>query len=109
MPAAFLARPARRRTAPSPARIVSQLVVAALAALLLVALAFTFVLRQYALDESVRDARNVTLAEGRTAIAPLLADDLLTGSPATLARLDAAVRATVLDDRLVRVKIWDET
>ena len=91
----------------SPARTVASLIAAGLAALALVTVAVVLILRQYSRDEAIRDARVVTLAEARTAIAPLLTDGLLGGESAALDRLDHVVRTAVLDGRVVRVKLWD--
>lgn len=62
--------------------------------------------RRAATDTAVRDATRDAQIAARTAIQPVLTDGVLTGNPAALAQLDQVVRGRLLDDRLVRVKIW---
>src|SRR5437764_7568493 len=65
-----------------------------------------FVARRTARSEAVRDAREVNVADQR-AVHSLVTDDVMTGDPAALQALDAAVADRVLSSRVVRVKIWD--
>lgn len=56
--------------------------------------------------EAITDARTTTLVKAQTAVEPVVVDALVTGDPAAMARVDAVVRAQVLEPSLVRVKIW---
>jgi two-component system NarL family sensor kinase len=83
----------------------AQFAVSGLAAAVVVGVVGTLVIRHQAVKESLRDARNV----GRllaTGLRPVLTDGVVTGDPAALVRLDAAVRAQVLHEPVVRVKLW---
>lgn len=81
-------------------------VAADLAAVLLISLAVVWVVGRNATSAAVRDARDLTVAEGRAAVWPLLTDGVVRGDARDLAQLDDTVRARVLSDRIVRVKIW---
>ena len=100
-------------TAPVPSRprrtvtrAVATFAVAGLIALAGVAVASSIISRRTGTDAAVRDARRDTSILARTAIAPLLTDALLSMRPAAVAAMNAEVRSRVLDDSLVRVKIW---
>ena len=100
-------------TAPVPsrprrtvARAVATFAVAGLIALAGVAVASSILSRRTGTDAAIRDARRDTSILARTAIAPLLTDALLSMRPAAVASMNAEVRSRVLDDSLVRVKIW---
>jgi signal transduction histidine kinase len=56
--------------------------------------------------EAVRDARRMTQTITHGVIWPNLEDGIITGEPAAVDRLDAIVRKAVLDDPVVRVKLW---
>lgn len=91
---------------PSVSRAVLQFVVAGVVALALVAVGTTWLSRRAARAEALRDARALTNVMGTKVIQPNLADGVLTGDPAALARLDRVVRERVLLPPLVRVKVW---
>src|SRR5438477_2287732 len=95
------------RAARSPRLAVTQFVAGGLAAVLVISVAVVLVLRTYARGQAVRNARDIAIAQGRAAIVPFLVDGLLTGDEKALAALDGKVRARVLSDRVVRVKVWD--
>jgi len=77
-----------------------------LAVMLVVGVAIGLVVRHGATASAVRDARDLTVAEGRAAVWPLLTDGIVSGDPAAIAILDSVVRSQVLSDRIVRVKVW---
>jgi signal transduction histidine kinase len=81
-------------------------VAADLAAVILITLGVAWLVSRSASAGAVRDARDLTVAEGRAAVWPLLTDGVVRGDPAALAALDEVVKTRVLSDRLVRVKIW---
>lgn len=85
---------------------VAAFVVADLAAVLVIAVVVSVLVGRNATAGAVRDARDLTVAEGKAAVWPLLTDGVVRGDPAALAALDRTVRARVLSDRIVRVKIW---
>jgi two-component system, NarL family, sensor kinase len=78
------------------------------AALLVVGVVTAYASRKIALDTAIGEARRTTLQKTALVVQPLLGDDILSGDPASLQRLDEVVRRQVLDESLVRVKIWDE-
>lgn len=57
--------------------------------------------------EAMSDVRSVTGVVARTVVQPNLSPELLAGDPDALAQLDAIVRDRVLDDKVLRVKLWD--
>jgi two-component system, NarL family, sensor kinase len=77
-----------------------------LLALVLVGIGAFFVLRSQGDAESVRDARRLTRVLATTAIEPALTDGLVRGDHAAVASLDRLVRARVIVDPVVRVKLW---
>jgi signal transduction histidine kinase len=79
---------------------------AGLASVLVIGLLVAWMVRRDATENTIREARDLTISEGRTAIAPVLQDGLLTGDPAAVAAIDDVVRNRLLSDRVVRVKIW---
>ena len=79
---------------------------AGLAAVVVIGLVTAWVVRRDATQNTIREARDLTISEGRTAIAPVLRDSLLDGDPAAVAAVDAVVRGRLLSDRVVRVKVW---
>ena len=95
------------RRPPSVARAVTVFAVAGLAAVALIALVGSAVLRRIGTHESISDAKQVTRLAGRGIVAPQVTSGVIAGDPAALARLDRVVRARVLGDGVVRVKLWD--
>ena len=98
--------PRERATAVTPRRLLTQLVVGVLAVLLVVGLGASLAARRLAEQEAVSDAvaRAGVLADA--VVGPALTAGLLEGRAADVRRLDALVRAQVLDDEVVRVKLW---
>lgn len=84
----------------------AQFALSGLVAVLLVAVAATFVLRRAGERESVRDARRLTELIGRSVVEPNLAGAVVRGDPPAFARFDLLVRKRVLGGPVVRVKLW---
>ncbi|MEZ5179758.1 MAG: histidine kinase [Acidimicrobiales bacterium] len=85
---------------------VLQFALAGLAALLIVGTAVSVASRRVGQREATADARSEALVKGQALVEPQLTDALLDGDQAAIAAIDAVVRSDVLDDTLVRVKIW---
>lgn len=82
-------------------------VVCASALALLALLAVTsYAGRRAAEAEALRDARALTELLAVAVVAPAVDDGVLRGDPAALRRLDDLVRAQVLVEPVVRVKVW---
>ncbi|ROP27237.1 sensor histidine kinase [Pseudokineococcus lusitanus] len=92
--------------APSTRRVLVPFL--ATATVVVAALAVVLVLGQHraAVAEAVRDARTLTEVQARDVVGGVLTDEALAGGAAGEA-LDARVRAHVLGDQVVRVKVWD--
>jgi two-component system, NarL family, sensor kinase len=56
--------------------------------------------------EAIRLSSESARLIGRGIVGPLVTTELLAGDPAALAKLDQVVRERVLDDEIVRVKVW---
>ncbi len=87
-------------------RVVAQVVAAALVVVALVAVAGLAVSRRLAEAEAVNDAAHRTDLLAVALVQPILTDALTTGGAAALATVDGVVRSRVLDDAIIRVKIW---
>ena len=87
-------------------RIFAQVIAAAAVVLVVVAVVGAFASRRVAERQSVNDAAQTTDLLAESVVQPAIEDGLLTGSPTSNARLDSAVRTSVLGPRIVRVKIW---
>ena len=83
-----------------------QFAVTGLVAMVAVAVAAGIVFRTAGADESVRDARAATRALADAAVEPNLTRALLAGDRGGIARFDRFVRARVLGEGVVRVKLW---
>ena len=102
--------PARARVAPggpSVARPVAAFVLSGLAALALVTVLGAFAVDRLATEEAVRDARGLAAIMATGIVEPAIPEGLVAGDAAAVDALDAVVRARVLDDSIVRVKVWD--
>jgi signal transduction histidine kinase len=82
-------------------------VLSGLAAFVAIGVAVVLVARREATDDAVRGARDLAVAEARSAVEPVLTDGVMSGDPAAQGALDDAVREQVLSDRIVRVKVWN--
>jgi signal transduction histidine kinase len=90
----------------SVGRLMARFAIAGVLALVLAAAFTAAVSRRIGTDQAVADAQRVSWVSARGIIEPAISDDVLTGDPAELARLDAVVREYVLRGSLVRVKLW---
>jgi two-component system NarL family sensor kinase len=102
--------PARARVAPggpSVARPVAAFILSGLAALALVTVLGAFAVDRLATEEAVRDARGLAGIMATGIVEPAIPEGLVAGDAAAVDDLDAVVRARVLDDSIVRVKVWD--
>ena len=87
-------------------RLLLQFAASGLIAVLLVALAAGYAFRRAGEHESIRDARRVTELIAANVIEPHLRNSIVSGDPAAIAELDRVVRPGVVDDPIVRVKLW---
>ena len=75
--------------------------------LVIVGLATAIASRRIGEREAITDARSSAVIRAQSLVEPAVADGLLTGKKAAIARLDRVVRREVLDSSLVRVKVWN--
>jgi signal transduction histidine kinase len=90
----------------SVATSVTQFVLAGLAAVVLISAGTIYVVRRNATTEAIGNARDIAGIDGRAVAEPVLADGVLSGDPAALARINAVVHERILSERVVRVKVW---
>ena len=90
----------------SVSRAVVRFLAASTIVLVVLAVVGVFVSRRAADREAVADARQHTSFAAIAVVQPNLEDGLLTGDRAAMARLDRVVRTRLLDDSVVRVKLW---
>lgn len=83
-----------------------QFALSGLLAFTVVAIVGVGLLRTTARTEALRDAKNETRLAGEGIVQPVMTDAALDGDPAALRKLDRVVRQRVLQDPVVRVKIW---
>lgn len=88
------------------AKQVGQFTLAGLAAAAIVAFATGIASRRVGEREAIIDARSTTLLKARGLVLPVLTDGLSVGDPAAIEAIDTVVARDVLDDSLIRVKIW---
>jgi signal transduction histidine kinase len=85
---------------------VGRFAVVGLLALALVGLGTSIAARRVGQREAISDARNTTVARAQGLGAPVLTDAVADGDPAAVAKVGDVVEHAVLDDSLVRVKLW---
>src|SRR3954470_18369533 len=85
---------------------VVQFALSGLLATVVIGLLAVAVLRRIGDAEAIRSAKQVTRLAGEGIVAPSLTRGVLAGDPPALRRLDRVVRARVLRDGVVRVKLW---
>lgn len=90
----------------SPRRVLGQLALAVLAALLVVGVLGTLAARQLAEREAVNDAATMANVLAEAVVQPSLTSDLLAGDRAAMAAFDQVARNRLLSDTIVRVKLW---
>lgn len=103
----------RAAATPAPARplaggrvALAQFALSSLALVLVVGTVGSLALRRVAKSEAVHDATTRTVALSRGAIRERVTERVLQGDPAAIRELDQAMRALVLVDPIVRVKLW---
>ena len=94
-----------RRRGPGLVAALAQFTAAGLVAMLVLAAVGTVVLRRTGQAEALHQARVLTKVHEQ-AVRPFLTDALVAGDPAALEAFDRAVRTMVINDRVVRVKLW---
>lgn len=102
------AEPAARSGRRLVALQVGQFALAGLVALAIVGVATSIASRRVGEREAVTDARSTTVIRAQGVVTPALTDALLDGDPEAVARVDDVVQRDVLDDSLVRVKLWSQ-
>jgi signal transduction histidine kinase len=85
---------------------VGAFVLAGAAALALVGFATSVAARRVGEREAIADVRTTTVIRAQGVVTPSIDDGLVAGDPESVERLDTVVRRAVLDDDLVRVKLW---
>jgi signal transduction histidine kinase len=85
---------------------VGQFALAGIVALAVVGLGTTIASRRIGERQAITDARATTVARAQGLVAPVLTDDVLQGDPAASRAIADVVEQGVLDDSLVRVKLW---
>lgn len=111
MPLRFGRPPAEQRRGPasvSTRRLLLWFVLTGLTAALVVSYVTARVSRNTAVDIAIKDALDRSIDEARQLVEPMLSDAAIGGDPLALAELDNAVRAGILNDSLVSVKLWTE-
>lgn len=90
----------------SPRRVVAQLLLGVLAAIVLVGVLGSLAAQRLAEREAVNDAATMAGVIAEAVVQPALTDELVAGDPQAVATFDALVRRSVLSDNVVRVKLW---
>ena len=90
----------------SPRRAVVQFALASLAAVVLLGLLAGTVLRHRTRDEAIREAKELTWLSGHGIAEPALTPGLYSEQPQALAKVKRALTPAVLQEPVVRVKIW---
>ena len=102
-------RTAHRAGRPAPASVtggVLKFAVSGFVAVAIVGVAAAFVIRGLNTNDALDDVRDVSEVVGRGTVAPLVTDAFIQGDPGAIQAMDTIVRQRVLNERLVRVKIW---
>lgn len=95
----------RPATPPTAARVVAAFVLGTAAAVAVALLGGYLALRSVAVDEAKRETRRKAVERGQL-VESAIGDALLRGDGAAQVALDDLVVARVLDDEIVRVKLW---
>jgi two-component system, NarL family, sensor kinase len=99
-------RAARDEPPPRTRAVLAQLGLGAAVVVLAVAVVGAVASRRVAERQSVTDAAHTADLVAEAIVQPVLTDGVVTGDPAAVARLDAAIRQQVVGRSLVRVKLW---
>ena len=97
----------RRRGQSTVARQVGQFAAVGVVALALVGVGTAVASQRAGEREAITDARALAVTKAQGVVGPAVSDALIAGDPAAQAQLDQIVRHGVLDQSIVRVKIWD--
>lgn len=81
-------------------------VLAGAVALAIVGVATSIAAHRVGEREAIADVRTSTVIVAQGVVAPAITDGLVDGDPEAIARIDEVVRGAVLDEDLVRVKLW---
>ena len=100
--------PVRLEPLLSPRRVLVQLALGVVAALLVVGVVGTLAARQLAEREAVNDAATIAGVLAESVVVPSLTDALVAGDPAAIAAFDELARTRLLSDSIVRVKLWSD-
>jgi signal transduction histidine kinase len=92
----------------SPTRSLVSFALAALAAVVLLGVLATAVLRNQTRNEAIREAKDLTRLAGRGIAEPALTPGIYTGDPRALDRVSRAVEHHALQEPVVRIKIWKQ-
>lgn len=95
-----------RRDPPSTASAIARFAAGSLAAIAVVVVGSSLVLRNVAIGEAERDTRQQVQLEGRLVESAGLTDGVLSGDRAALTRLDDVALGQVVTGPVVRVKVW---
>ncbi len=93
-------------SAVAPRRLLVQLVLGVLVVLLVVGLGASLAARRLAENEAVSDAVTRAGVLSDAVVTPALTAGLVAGRPADVRRFDRIVHAQVLDEDVVRMKLW---
>lgn len=85
---------------------VGQFLLAGAVALVIVGVATAIAARRVGERQAITDVRTTTVLRAQGIVEPAIDDGVLSGDEAALRRVDDAVRSAVLDEDLVRVKLW---
>lgn len=94
------------RTPASIRQLIIRFSIGAVAALTLVSMFTAFASRRVGTRQAINDARNATYYITKGVVEPNADDGLFKQDPTAIALLDNRVKAAVLRDSLVRVKVW---
>ncbi|GAA1927022.1 sensor histidine kinase [Nocardioides marmoribigeumensis] len=98
--------PRESGTTVAPRRLLAQLVAGTLVVLLVIGVGASLAARRLAEREAVADAVTQAGVLADAVVSPALSAGLLAGRPAAVRRFDRVVRAQVLAEDVVRVKLW---
>jgi signal transduction histidine kinase len=87
---------------------VARFALASLVAAAVVVVGAYFALRQVGIDEAERDTRDRVQAEARLVETAGLRNGILRGDPRAIRRLDEIVLSQIVNDEVVRVKLWSK-
>src|SRR4051812_21750552 len=94
------------RESQGPARALAQFALSGLIAVALLGIVAVEVMRRQGTDEAIRDAKQVTKLAGDGIVAPNVTKGLLRGDAREIRRMDRMVRNSIINDSVVRVKLW---